>query len=52
MKIIIIPMNISFDTIIGIDILGYKNTLISPITIHRMWIENMLKEGKFWKHWI
>lgn len=45
-KIVIIPVNTSFDTIVDRNVAEYKTTLVSPMTIHGMWIENMLKEGR------
>lgn len=44
-KIVVIPVNTSFDMIVDKDITEYENPLISPKTIHGMWVENMMKEG-------
>lgn len=43
-RIVIIPVNTSFDTIVDENIAEHENPLVSPMTIHGMWIENMLKE--------
>lgn len=45
-RIVIIPVNTSFDTIVDKNISEHKKLLVSPITIHGMWVENMLKEKK------
>lgn len=44
-KIVIIPVNTCFDTIVDKNVAEYEKTLVSPITVHGMWVENMLKEG-------
>ena len=43
-KIVIIPVNTSFDTIVDKNIAEHEKPLVSPMTIHGMWVENMLKE--------
>lgn len=44
-KIVVIPVNTSFDTIVDKNIAEHEKSIVSPKTIHGMWIENMIKEG-------
>lgn len=44
-KIIVIPVNTCFDTIVDEDIADVINPLISPNSIHGKWIKSLLKTG-------
>lgn len=42
-KIVVIPVNTHFDTIVDDEISGDNNPLVSPNTIHGQWIKKMLE---------
>lgn len=44
-KIVVIPVNTCFDTIVDENISLYDKPLVSPTTIHGLWIKNMVKHG-------
>lgn len=44
-KIVVIPVNTSFDTIVDENLSLYDKPLVSPTTVHGMWIKNMVKQG-------
>lgn len=44
-KIVVIPVNTCFDTIVDEDLAAHKNPLVSGKTIHGLWIKNMVKHG-------
>lgn len=44
-KIIVIPVNTSFDTIVDEEISLYDKTLALPTTIHGTWMRNMVRNG-------
>lgn len=45
-KIVVISVNTTFDTIIDDNISGVQHPLVSPKSVHGMWISRMLKTGK------
>lgn len=44
-KIVVIPVNTCFDTIVDENISLYDKPLVSPTTVHGLWIKNMVKHG-------
>ena len=42
-KVIVIPVNTCFDTIVDEDLHLHNNPLVSPTTVHGLWIKNMMK---------
>lgn len=45
-RIVVIPVNTSFDTIVDEDITSVDKPLISPISLHGQWIKRILKSSK------
>lgn len=44
-KIVVIPVNTCFDTIVDSDIQKYDKPLVSPRTIHGKWINKIIENG-------
>lgn len=44
-KTVVIPVNTCFDTIVDENISLYDKPLVSPTTVHGLWIKNMVKHG-------
>lgn len=44
-KIIVIPVNTCFDTIVDQDLALCDKPLVASTTVHGLWVENMLKHG-------
>lgn len=44
-KIVVIPVNTCFDTIVDENLSIYDKPLVSPTTVHGMWIKNMINHG-------
>lgn len=44
-RIIVIPVNTCFDTIVDENIALYDKPLVSPTTVHGLWVKNMIKHG-------
>lgn len=44
-KIIVIPVNTCFDTIVDENLSLYDKPLVSPTTVHGLWIKAMVKNG-------
>ena len=45
-RIVVIPVNTCFDTIVDDDIALIDNPLVSPKSLHGQWVTNLLKAGK------
>lgn len=44
-KIVVIPVNTCFDTIVDKNLAEHEYPLVASTTIHGMWIENMVRNG-------
>ena len=44
-KIVVIPVNTCFDTIVDEDLASYDKPLVSGTSVHGLWIKNMVKNG-------
>ena len=44
-KIVVIPVNTCFDTIVDENLAECDKPLVSPITVHGLWVKNMVKHG-------
>lgn len=44
-KIVVIPVNTCFDTIVDENLSLYDKPLVSPTTVHGLWVKNMIKHG-------
>ena len=44
-KVVVIPVNTAFDTIVDKSLCKYPNNLVSPNTIHGRFIEKLINQG-------